>query len=54
MINEQLYANDLVLMSETMKYLKEFGQYQKNKVMVTGSQKLFKRKIDQGGVAEGE
>ena len=64
MINELLYADDLVLMSETMKDLKErllnwkdagsnslTVNTRKTKVMVSGSEgELFKSKIDPCGV----
>ena len=64
-INELLYANDLVLMSDTMKDIKErFWNWKdaqerkdleiktrKTKVMVSGSERdLFKSKIDPCGV----
>ena len=64
MVNELLYADDLVLMSETMEDLKErFWNWKdaleskdvkvntrKTKVMVSGSKELFKSKIDPCGV----
>ena len=65
MVNELLYADDLVLMNETMEDLKErFWNWKdalkskgfkvdtsKTKVMVSGSEEeLFKSKIDPGGV----